>query len=53
VTNTTDGVSLTQRPVGPLAKGAFFTAHFDAAISAFGWAEIAAETGARTDCVAR
>jgi 3-phytase len=53
VTNTTDGVSLTQRPVGPFAKGVFFTAHFDAAISAFGWAEIAQATGARADCGVR
>jgi len=53
VTNTTDGVSLTQRPVGPFAMGVFFTSHFDAAISAFGWAEIAEATGARANCGVR
>ncbi len=50
VTNTTDGVALTQRAVGPFASGMFFTAHFDAAISAFDWGEIAATLGLPTRC---
>jgi len=52
VTNTTDGVALTQRAVGPYTDGVFFTAHFDAAISAFSWTEIAKATGARSACTA-
>lgn len=50
ITNTTDGVALTQRAVGPHQSGMFFTAHFDAAISAFGWREIADATGAAATC---
>lgn len=50
VTNTTDGVALTQRAVGPFPSGVFFASHFDAAISAFDWREIAAATGARAEC---
>lgn len=52
VTNTTDGVALTQRRVGPYANGMFFTAHFDATISAFDWREIATATGAAATCAA-
>lgn len=53
VTNTTDGVALTQRAVGPFAEGMFFTAHFDAAISAFDWSEVAAATGVAANCGSR
>lgn len=50
VTNTTDGVALTQRSIGPFSDGMFFTAHFDAAISAFSWSVIAAATGVPARC---
>lgn len=50
VTNTTDGVALTQRPVGPHAAGMFAAAHFDAGIATFGWAAVAQAVGQRADC---
>lgn len=50
VTNTTDGVVVTQRPFAGFPAGAFFASHFDAAIAAFSWADIAAATGVRQDC---
>ncbi|HCT58272.1 MAG TPA: hypothetical protein DGD08_13800 [Gemmatimonas aurantiaca] len=50
VTNTTDGVALTQRGFGKFPRGAFFTAHADAAIAAFSWDRIAQATGAQGDC---
>lgn len=50
VTNTTDGVALTQRAVGDHADGLFAASHFDAAISAFTWSEIARATGATPRC---
>lgn len=50
-TNTTDGIALTQRAFGPFPAGAFYMAHGDAAISALSWAEIAAATGVRGDCL--
>jgi 3-phytase len=50
VTNTTDGVVLTQRGFGPFPAGAFYMAHGDAAISALSWSDIAAATGLRQDC---
>lgn len=53
VTNTTDGVALTQRPVGSQESGMFFAAHFDAAISAFSWKDIADAAGAATRCAVR
>lgn len=53
VTNTTDGVALTQRAVGPYENGAFFTAHFDAAISAFDWGKVSAALGVPARCAAK
>ena len=53
VTNTTDGVVLTQRPVGRSSEGMFFAAHADAAITAMTWRDIARATGARRSCGAR
>lgn len=53
VTNTTDGVVLTQRPVGRASEGMFFAAHADAAISAMTWRDIARATGARRSCGTR
>lgn len=50
VTNTTDGVALTQRAVGPYDAGMFFAAHFDAAISAFAWRDIATAVGLPPRC---
>lgn len=50
VTNTTDGVVLTQRAVGRATEGMFFAAHADAAISAMTWRAIARATGARPTC---
>lgn len=50
VTNTTDGVALTQRAVGTHSDGMFFTAHFDAAISAFDWRDIAERAGIPSRC---
>ena len=53
MTNTTDGVALTQRAVGAFTEGMLFTAHFDAAVSSFDWREIARATGATESCAAR
>ncbi len=53
VTNTTDGVALSQRAVGQFSDGMFFTAHFDAAVSSFDWREIARATGATANCATR
>jgi 3-phytase len=53
VTNTTDGVVLTQRRVGRASDGMFFAAHADAAISAMTWRDIARATGARRSCGTR
>lgn len=50
VTNTTDGVALTQRGVGPFTDGLFATAHFDAAVSAFAWSEMAGAAKATARC---
>lgn len=50
-TNTTDGIVLTQRAFGPFSAGAFYMAHSDAAVSALAWADIAASTGVRQDCL--
>jgi len=50
-TNTTDGIVLTQRAFGPFRAGAFYMAHGDAAVSALSWADIAAATGVRGDCL--
>lgn len=50
VTRRTDGVALTQRAFEGFPAGAFLTAHLDAAISAFSWADIAASAGVRSDC---
>lgn len=53
VTNTTDGVVLTQRAVGQADAGMFFAAHADAAISAMTWRAVAQATGARASCGTR
>jgi len=53
VTNTTDGVALTQRAVGSHGDGMFFTAHFDAAISAFDWRDVAERVGLPSRCAVR
>lgn len=50
-TNTTDGIVVTQRAFGPFSAGAFYMAHSDAAVSALAWADIAASTGIRQDCI--
>ncbi|MBX3133023.1 MAG: inorganic diphosphatase [Gemmatimonadaceae bacterium] len=50
VTNTTDGVALTQRAVGPYEAGMFFAAHFDATISAFSWRGVAEAVGVSARC---
>jgi 3-phytase len=50
VTNTTDGVALTQRSVGPYEAGMFFAAHFDASISAFDWRRVAHAIGVPARC---
>lgn len=50
VTNTTDGVALTQRAVGPYEAGMFFAAHFDASISAFNWRMVAEAVGVPAAC---
>lgn len=49
-TNTTDGVALTQQSFGQFPSGAFYTSHFDAAVAAFDWSEVAAALGLRSDC---
>lgn len=45
VTNTTDGVALTQQSFGRFPSGAFYTSHYDAAISAFDWEDVASALG--------
>jgi 3-phytase len=50
VTNTTDGVALTQRAVGPYEAGMFFAAHFDATIAAFSWRRVAESLGVAASC---
>lgn len=50
VTNTTDGVALTQRAVGPYEAGMFFAAHFDASIAAFNWRQVAEAMGLPARC---
>jgi 3-phytase len=50
-TRRTDGVTLTQTAFGPFPAGALYASHIDASISALSWAEIAAATGVRADCV--
>lgn len=40
LTRRTDGVALTQRPVGPHQQGMFFAAHVDAGIAAFSWQQV-------------
>jgi 3-phytase len=53
VTNTTDGVALTQRGFGAFPHGAFLAAHADAAVAAFSWDAIAKATGTKGDCAAQ
>lgn len=50
VTNTTDGVALTQRAVGPYEAGMFFAAHLDASIAAFSWRAVAESVGVQATC---
>jgi 3-phytase len=50
VTNTTDGIALTQRPVGEASEGMLVASHFDAGLSAFRWRDIASATGASVSC---
>jgi len=52
-TRRTDGVALTQREFGRFDAGALLAAHIDAGIAALDWAEIAAATGVRKDCVVK
>lgn len=40
VTANTDGVALTQRPVGEWRAGVFYAVHDDRAVAAFGWSEM-------------
>lgn len=49
-TRLTDGVALTQQAFGPFPAGAFYASHLDGSVSAFGWREIAAALGLRSDC---
>ncbi len=41
ITRNTDGVALTQNPLGGFLYGAFYAIHDDVALSAFSWDEIA------------
>lgn len=50
VTNTTDGVAITQQAVGPYTAGMFFAAHFDASIAAFSWRTVAESVGVPATC---
>lgn len=47
----TDGVALTQRPVGEMEAGVFYAAHLDQGVGAIAWAGIAEALALRSDCV--
>lgn len=49
ITNT-DGIVLTQRPVGRWADGVFFAVHDDQAVAALPWAEISGALRLRSHC---
>lgn len=46
----TDGLAMTQRPVGSMPAGALYAVHADRAVGAFSWRRVAAALGLRDDC---
>ncbi|HUG39026.1 MAG TPA: hypothetical protein VMM12_00995 [Longimicrobiales bacterium] len=46
----TDGLAMTQRPVGSMPAGVLYAVHADRAVGAFSWRHVAAALGLRDDC---
>ncbi|MGH7475298.1 MAG: phytase precursor [Longimicrobiales bacterium] len=46
----TDGIALTQRPVGAMRSGSLYAMDRDRALAAFDWGDVAAALGLRSDC---
>jgi 3-phytase len=46
----TDGLALTQQPVGAMAAGVLYAVDSDRAVGAFPWSDVAAALGLRDDC---
>jgi 3-phytase len=46
----TDGLALTQQPVGTMSAGALYAVHDDRAVAAFSWSDVAAALSLRADC---